>query len=106
MPQNNIVTFNNILVNTVGTNSGIFVGTNSQSSWNSHSNNKSGFGSVFGARNVVSRALNIFMDNDLIDTPIITNNYNGAQIPPAKSKDNITIYGCRRAKNNRTGQDV
>jgi hypothetical protein len=98
MPQNNIVTFNNILVNSAQTNSGVFVGTNSQYNWNSNSNNKSGFGSVFGARNVVSRALNIFMDNDLIDTPIVTNNYTGAPLPAAKNKDNITIYGCRRPK--------
>lgn len=98
MPQNNIVTFNNILVNSSHTNSGIFVGTNSQGSWNSNSNNKSGFGSVFGAGNVVSRALNVFMDNDLIDTPIITSNYSGGQLPITKSKDNITIYGCCRNK--------
>ncbi|KUO77621.1 MAG: hypothetical protein APF77_19910 [Clostridia bacterium BRH_c25] len=95
MSQNNIVSFNNILVNAINNNSGIFVGTNSQGNWNSNSNNKSGFGSVFGARNVVSRAVNIFMDNDLIDTPII----NGAGLPlSAKGKDNITIYGCNRNK--------
>lgn len=99
MPQNNMVTFNNILVNSVYTNSGIFVGTNSQVNWNSNNNNKSGFGSVLGARNVVSHAVNIFMDNDLIDTPIITTNYNGAALPPSmKGKDNITIYGCHRRK--------
>lgn len=99
MPQNNIVTFNSILVNSVYTNSGIFVGTNSQVNWNSNNHNKSGFGSVLGARNVVSHAFNIFMDNDVIDTPIITNNYNGAELPPGiKGKNNITIYGCCRKR--------
>ncbi len=102
MPQNNVVTFNSILVNSVNTNSGIFVGTNSQGSWSSNSNNKSGFGYVMGARNVVSHAVNIFMDNDLIDTPIITSNYNGAELPPSmKGKDNITIYGCHRIRKER-----
>ncbi len=99
MSENNMVTFNNILVNSINRNSGIFVGTNSQSNWNSNNNNKSGFGSVIGPRNVVSRAVNIFMDNDLIDTPIITNNYTGVELPPStKTKDNITIYGCHRMK--------
>ena len=99
MSCDNMVTFNNILINTLHTNAGVFAGTNSQSHWNSNSNNKSGFGTVTGTGNVVSRAVNIFMDNDLIDTPIITSNYNGAELPSAmKRKDNITIYGCRRAK--------
>lgn len=99
MPQNNMVCFNSILVNSVDANSGIFVGTNSQGNWNSNRNNKSGFGSVLGARNVVSRAVNIFMDNDLVDTPIITSNYTGTELPTSmKVKDNITIYGCHRVK--------
>lgn len=99
MPENNIVTFNSILINTVNTNSGVFVGTNSQDNWNSNSNNKSGFGRVLGARNVVNRAVNIFMDNDFIDTPIITSNYNGTKQPIGKTAaDNIRIIGCGRTK--------
>ncbi len=99
MPQNNAVTFNSILVNAVSTNSGIFVGTNSQSNWNTNNNNKFGFGVVLGTRNVISRSVNTFMDNDFIDTPIITNDYNGIRQPIDKGcKDNITIYGCRRGK--------
>jgi hypothetical protein len=74
MAENNTVTFNSILVNSIETNSGIFVGMNSQSSWNSNSNNKSGFGQVLGTKNVITRGINIFMDNDLVDTPIVTNN--------------------------------
>lgn len=98
MSHNN-VTFNSILVNTVNTNAGIFVGTNDQSNWSSNNNSKSGFGTVLGTRNVVSRSVNIFMDNDFIDTPIITSNYNGSK--PSinkKPKENIMIYGCRRGK--------
>lgn len=99
MPQNNTVTFNSILINAVNTNSGIFVGTNTQSNWNSNSNNKFGFGEVLGTGNVVSRAVNIFMDNDFIDTPIITSNYNGVkQTIDKTAKDSLTIYGCRRGK--------
>jgi hypothetical protein len=98
MPENT-VTFNNILVNSLNTNAGIFVGTNSQSNWSSGSNNKSGFGSVLGTRNVISRSVNIFMDNDIIDTPIITNNYNGSKPPiDGKCKGSVTLYGRRQGK--------
>lgn len=96
MIDGNTVTFNNIVVNSLNTNAGIFVGTNSQSNWNSGSNSKSGFGSVLGTRNVITRSVNIFMDNDIIDTPIITNNYGGAKPPIGSS--GITLYGRRRGK--------
>lgn len=99
MAESNTVTFNSILVNAVNSNSGIFVGTNSQSNWNSNRNNKFGFGEVIGAKNIISRAINIFMDNDMIDTPIITTSCNGVTQPvDVKAKDNITIYGCCRTK--------
>lgn len=99
MPQNNMVSFNSILVNSIDTNSGIFVGTNSQDNWDSNSNNKSGFGNVLGTGNIVSRGVNIFMDNDLIDTPIITSNYNGVKQSLNKElKDNIKILGCCNRK--------
>lgn len=71
MPENNLVTFNCILVNAVSASSGIFVGTNSQEYWNSNTNSKCGFGAVVGEHNIVSRAINHFLDNDIIDTPII-----------------------------------
>jgi len=99
MGQNNCVVFNSILVNSINTNAGIFVGTNGQNNWNSNSNSKSGFGSVLGAGNVISRAVNIFTDNDFIDTPIINSGYNGARLPVrGSSKNPIEIYGCRRCK--------
>ncbi len=99
MPQDNTVSFNSILVNSIDTNSGIFVGSNLQNNWNSNSNNKCGFGAILGNGNIVSRGVNIFMDNDVIDTPIITSNYNGVKQPAGKElKDNIKIYGCHRKK--------
>lgn len=103
MSSNNAVTFNNILVNSINANSGIFVGTNAQNNWNSNNNIKNGFGMVLGTRNVISHAFNVFMDNDFIDTPIITSNYNGVKQPDDKKiKDNIIIHGCCRAKNKHT----
>ncbi|MGE5631611.1 MAG: hypothetical protein ACM3TR_11015 [Caulobacteraceae bacterium] len=75
MPQNNIVSFNSIIVNAININSGIFVGTNNQSTWKSSNNIKAGFGAVAGNYNVVSRATNFFTDNDLMDTPMINYNY-------------------------------
>lgn len=93
-----MVCFNNILVNIINTNAGIFVGTNSQSNWRSGNSSKAGFGSVLGAGNVISRAVNIFNDNDVVDTPIITGSYTGAELPAIK--DNITVcgYGKPRSK--------
>lgn len=92
------IVFNSILINTVNTNAGVFVGTNTQSSWNSNGVSKSGFGSVLGTRNIVSGSVNIFLDNDFIDTPIITGSC-GAKQPAVKAaKDNIKIYGCCRTK--------
>lgn len=89
MPQNNLVTFNSILVNAIGVNSGIFVGTNSQEYWNSNNNTKCGFGTVIGEQNIVSRAINHFLDNDLIDTPILTKDFllkEAAESKPVKDE--------------------
>lgn len=99
MSQNNVVSFNSILVNYMDTNTGIFVGSNSQSYWQTSNNNKSGFGSVTGTGNVVSRAVNIFMDNDLIDTPIFVRGDNIKAIEgkdKSDKNDNILIYGGRK----------
>lgn len=99
MTKDNTVSFNSILVNSIDTNSGIFVGTNTQDNWSSNSNNKAGFGDILGSGNIVSRGVNIFMDNDMIDTPIITSNYNGVKQSLNKDlKDNIKILGCFRRK--------
>jgi len=102
LAQDNNVTFNSILVNSVSINSGIFVGSNTQNNWNSHGNHKSGFGEVIGNYNTVSRGVHIFMDNDVVDTPIITNNYSDIKkASDTKLKDNITIHGCRSSKGKR-----
>lgn len=64
------VTFDSITVNAIETNSGIFIGTNWQPSWRSNNNSKSAFGSITGHYNVIHENLNIFKDDDFIDTPI------------------------------------
>ncbi|MGE5677180.1 MAG: hypothetical protein ACM3ZR_03890 [Pseudomonadota bacterium] len=101
MPDNNIVSFNSILVNTISRNSGIFAGTNSQDDWSSNSNEKSGFGNIIGTSNAVSHGVHIFMDNDLIDTPIMARGYKPYKQPAAEKKSNIRIYLCRKQKKHR-----
>ncbi|MDC3417390.1 hypothetical protein [Aquibacillus salsiterrae] len=67
--------FDSIKVFAIDTNSGIFIGTNRQGNWSSASNNKSGFGTVKGSHNHTKRNINIFKDDDMIDTPIKKINY-------------------------------
>lgn len=64
------IVFQNINVNAIQDNSGIFVGTNEQNNWSTNVHSKSGFGTVFGNRNHVSRNIHLFRDDDVIDTPI------------------------------------
>jgi hypothetical protein len=66
-----VVQFNQIQVNGMETNAGIFVGTNTQSRWSSHNKTNQSI-SVSGDQNVTSRNINVIYDNDGIDTPIIT----------------------------------
>lgn len=68
--SNAFVCFDSIKVNAIETNSGIFVGTNTQFNWNTSSNIKSGFGVLIGKQNTVGRNINIVHDDDFIDTPI------------------------------------
>jgi hypothetical protein len=68
--SNPYVQFDNINVNAIDTNAGIFIGTNGQNNWSSNNNTKSGFGSLFGKFNLVSKNINIVKDDDVIDTPI------------------------------------
>jgi hypothetical protein len=70
MEKQPFIHFDSIKVNAIDTNAGIFVGTNTQSFWTSNSSTKSGFGSVTGSENIVTRAVCIFKDDDVIDTPI------------------------------------
>lgn len=66
-----VVQFNQIQVNGMETNAGIFVGTNSQSGWSTHNKTNYSMG-VSGDHNLVYRNINVIYDNDGIDTPIIT----------------------------------
>lgn len=68
--QNVDVRLNNINVNAIETASGVFVGTNTQWGWQSHSKANSGLGTVTGDFNLTMRILNLVDDKDLIDTPI------------------------------------
>lgn len=64
-----LVQFDRIVVNTIGPNSGIFVGTNLQYGWSSHNKTNASF-SGLGDHSEVSRNVNVIYDNDMIDTPI------------------------------------
>lgn len=64
------IEFDNINVNAIETTSGIFVGTNTQLGWGAHSKSNHGFGSITGQFNFAIKAINIVMDDDVIDTPI------------------------------------
>ncbi len=64
------IQFDSINVNVVSGNAGIFIGTNYQFCWNSHSKENSAFGGISGHSNIVQQNINLLVDNDLIDTPI------------------------------------
>ncbi|MEF3304956.1 hypothetical protein [Paenibacillus sp. GYB003] len=64
-----LVQFDRIVVNSIGPNSGIFVGTNLQYGWSSHSKTNASM-SEMGDNSEVSRNVNVIYDNDAIDTPI------------------------------------
>jgi hypothetical protein len=66
------IIFNNILVNAIDTNSGIFVGTNNQWYWNTGEKINEGFGTVRGKENLFCYTLSIVIDPDLIDSPMVT----------------------------------
>ncbi|RKN86401.1 hypothetical protein [Paenibacillus ginsengarvi] len=63
-----LVQFDKIVVNSIGPNSGIFVGTNLQYGWSSHNKTNA---SIQGVENgTVSGNINVFYDDDLIDMPV------------------------------------
>jgi hypothetical protein len=65
-----IVQFEQIVVNVMATNAGVFVGTNSQYGWSSHNKTNVSLSGVSGDKNRVYSNINVIYDNDLIDTPI------------------------------------
>jgi hypothetical protein len=69
-PNTLVVHFDKIMVNSISTNSGIFVGTNSQYGWSSHSKSNANISDIVGDGNEFQNNVNILHDDDLIDTPI------------------------------------
>lgn len=70
MPSNTSVSLNNLNVNSVEVNSGIFIGaTNMSYGWSSHSKANNGFGSF--SNTTVTKSLSVIYDNDSIDSPIV-----------------------------------
>ncbi|WP_394218155.1 hypothetical protein [Halobacillus trueperi] len=51
-------------------NSGIFVGPNTQTHWESQEKQNSALGTVVGDGNIISYNVNVIHDNDEIDMPI------------------------------------
>lgn len=65
-----LIQFNNLIVNGVDSTSGIFIGTNSQSGWNTMDKENFGLGRVHGSYIKIPNNKNIVYDQDFIDTII------------------------------------
>jgi hypothetical protein len=63
------VILDDIKVDALANCSGVFIGSNSTSGWNAITKTNSGFGSAAGCR--VIKSVNIVVDQDLIDSPVI-----------------------------------
>lgn len=63
------VFFDEINVNVIESNAGIFIGTNFQANWSTQSKANHGLGSISGNSNKTFRNLNIVIDPDTIDSP-------------------------------------
>lgn len=69
-PSHVNVSLNKLTVNSVESNSGIFIGaTNLCYGWSSHSKSNNGFGSF--SDSTVTKSFCVIYDNDSIDTPIV-----------------------------------
>jgi hypothetical protein len=68
--RNVVVQFDNIVVNAMETNAGVFVGTNVQYGWSSHNKTNASMTGISGESNEVVGNVNIIYDNDFIDTSI------------------------------------
>ena len=62
--------FDCINVNSLETQSGVFVGSNTQLNWNTTSKANNGFGTLSGEFNRVEDLMCIVIDPDVIDHPI------------------------------------
>ena len=61
------ITFGNINIASISSNSGVFTGTNSQINWQVNRKSNNGLGKMIGYQNVAAQVVNIIDDNDLID---------------------------------------
>lgn len=66
---NPYVYLDDINVNVIQSNSGIFIGTNYQSYWSTQSKSNHGLGSISGNGNKTFRNVNIVIDPDIVDSP-------------------------------------
>ncbi|WJH34750.1 hypothetical protein MJA45_20395 [Paenibacillus aurantius] len=64
------VNLNSVVVNAMQTDSGVFIGENTQFGWDSHNKRLVGNVSIFGQYNVLPSNLVILNNNVVIDTPI------------------------------------
>ncbi|MFC3772659.1 hypothetical protein [Paenibacillus sp. GCM10012303] len=65
-----LVQFDRIVVNVMETNSGVFIGTNLQYAWSSHSKTNASITGISGDHHEITGNINVIYDNDMIDTPI------------------------------------
>lgn len=64
-----VINFEKIVVNSVDSNSGIFIGgTNSAHGWSSHSKSNNGVGTL--SNSIIKDSMNIIFDDDTVDAPI------------------------------------
>lgn len=66
------IKFDSIYANSIKMSSGIFVGHNTQDGWRSQVKENSALGTVVGTSNVIHHNVNVIHDEDMVDTPIIT----------------------------------
>ncbi|MRH44502.1 hypothetical protein GH741_17800 [Aquibacillus halophilus] len=63
------ISFDEINVNVIESNAGIFIGTNSQSFWRTFSKQNHGLGTISGNHNQTSNNSNVVIDPDTTDSP-------------------------------------
>ncbi|SFK16201.1 hypothetical protein SAMN04487936_10878 [Halobacillus dabanensis] len=71
------------------TNSGIFIGPNTQTHWESQEKQNTALGTVVGDGNIISYNINIVHDNDLIDMPVTK--HAGAETKKKENGDNHSV---------------
>ncbi|MEO3943999.1 hypothetical protein [Gorillibacterium sp. CAU 1737] len=72
------ISFNSIVINSINTTSGIFIGDNQMIGWDSHSKRFNGVGKLVGQYNVILNPYVLVNNNSLFDTPISDNDLNSS----------------------------